>query len=351
MVVSHLNKYIDYLETREIETEDIGEETDIYEMEIFNQNHYIAIGKAKYTYATKFDVVYFPIYLLKGFKKIRGKIGVFEIEKNRVISVKDNFVGLGKPLFFNITTEPYLEKTMSKLKKVEEEEEEEEVEDKKVEEEKEKKEEERAKKEKEDDIFSLSNVNKNLGDKENDNDKDKDKEKISLKDVFVVDKIPPNNPILTEETEEESRRLREEYMKNKSVKDNWVQSNLQNKFFSIQPNEGGGNCFFATIRDAFLDIGYHTSVEKLRFFLSQEVNSAVFKQYNDIYHDINRDMETNKYELEKITTTNKRLKKQAEKSGQSKEQMGELLSAAKNLQKEYAELKRQLKTQRLPSTV
>ena len=333
MVVSHLNKYIDYLETREIEAEDIGEETDIYEMEIFNQNHYIALGKAKYTFATKFDVVYFPIYLLKGFKKIRGKIGVFEIEKNRVISIKDNFIGLGKPLFFDITTEQYLEKTMSKLKTQEGEE----LEEKRENKEKEKEE------NKEDDIFSLQNVNKNLGEKEEEN-KNK-KNKITLKDVFVVDKIPPNNPTLIEETEEESKRLREEYLKYKSTKDNWIQSTIQNKLFDIQRNEGGGNCFFATIRDAFLDIGYHTSVEKLRLFLSQEVNGTVFKQYHDIYHDINRDMETNKYELDKITTTNKRLKKQAEKSGQSKEQMGELVSAAKNLQKEYSELKRQVKMQ------
>jgi hypothetical protein len=304
MVVSHLNKYIDYLETRELEAEDIGEETDIYEMEIFNKNHYIALGKAKYTFATKYDVVYFPIYLLKGFRKIRGKIGVFEIEKNRVISIKDNLVGLGKPLFFDITTEQYLEKTMSTthLKKNDKEEDEE---GEKEEEEGEEGEKEKGeKREKEDDIFSLENVDKNLGEKE------EKKNKITLKDVFVVDKIPPNNPTLTEETEEESKNLREEYLKYKSTKDNWVQTIMQNKLFDIQHNEGGGNCFFAVIRDAFLDIGYHTSVEKLRLFLSQEVNGTIFKQYHDIYHDLNRDMDTNKYELDKITTTNARLKKQ-----------------------------------------
>ena len=119
MVVSHLNKYIDYLETREIESEDIGEETDIYEMDIFNKNHYVAIGKPKYTYATKFDVVYFPIYLLKGFRKIRGRIGVFEIEKNQLISIQDgnrlNTKGLGEPLFFENTTEKYMERTRTNV--------------------------------------------------------------------------------------------------------------------------------------------------------------------------------------------------------------------------------------------
>ena len=121
MVLSHLNKYIDYSETREIEEEDIGEETNIYEMNIRDKKYHVAFGKPKYTFATKYNVVYFPIYLLKGFRKIRGKIGVIEIEKTQVISVKD--IGLGvlgnyKPLFFDITTETYLEKTMSQVNKV-----------------------------------------------------------------------------------------------------------------------------------------------------------------------------------------------------------------------------------------
>jgi predicted NAD-dependent protein-ADP-ribosyltransferase YbiA (DUF1768 family) len=334
MVVSHLNKYIDYLETREIEAEDIGEETDIYEMDIFNKNHYVAIGKPKYTYATKFDVVYFPIYLLKGFRKIRGKIGVFEIEKNRLISIQDNLTkGLGEPLFFKNTTEKYMEKTLTNVSIKapttnewdKEEEEEEELE---------------KKGEKEDDLFSLKNANKSTS---NNNKKEDKKDRIKLEDVFTKDKIPPKTPSWTEESEEEVKKMREEYVKYKSTKDNWVQSTMQNKHFDIQRNEGGGDCFFAVIRDAFLDIGYHTSVQNLRLLLSQEVNSALLQEYRDIYYGIVHGQEIDKHEMESISTTNQRLKKQAQKGGQSKEVLGELIAGAKELQKKYTEKKRKSK--------
>ena len=343
MVLSHLNKFIDYLETREIEAEDIGEETDIYEMDIFHKRHYVALGKPKYTYATKFDVVYFPIYLLKGFRKIRGKIGVFEVEKNRLISIQENLTeGLGEALFFDKTTEKYMEKTRTNVstsfkedrykdkdKEINEWEKEEEPEEEK----------ERTE-EKEDDLFSLKNVDK----KEKKNDKDvKKKDRISLEEVFTKDKIPPKSPSLTEETEEEAKKMREEYSKYKSTKDNWVQNTMQNKHFDIQRNEGGGDCFFAVIRDAFLDIGYHTSAQKLRLLLSQEVNSALLQEYHTIYHSIVNGQEIDKHEMETISTTNQHLKKQAQKGGQSKQVLGELIAGAKELQKKYTEKKRKSK--------
>ena len=325
MVVSHLNKFIDYEEKRELETDDLGEETDIYEMEIFKKNHYIAIGKPKYKFTTKYDVVYIPIYLLKGFSKIRGKIGVFEIEKNRLLSLnyKDNLGVLGEPLLFDITNEKYMEKTRSNNveKEVErEEKEEEEGEEEEI-------------KEKDDDIFSLKNANKPVEKEE------KKKDRIKLDDVFTKDKNPPNNPSWPEETEETSRTLREEYAKYKSTKDNWVQRTIQNKYFDIQRNEGGGDCFFAVIRDAFLDIGYHTTVQKLRLLLSQEVNSALFQEYHDIYYGIVHGQEIDKHEMETIATTNQRLKKQAQKGGQLKE----LIAGAKELQKKYTEKKQKVK--------
>jgi predicted NAD-dependent protein-ADP-ribosyltransferase YbiA (DUF1768 family) len=345
MVVSHLNKYIDYLETREIETEDIDEETDIYEIEIYKKNRYIAIGKPKYTYATKFDVVYFSIYLLKGFKKILGRIGVFEMEKNRLPSMKDNiWENLGEPLFFENTTEKYMEKTRTNVSisvDFREKEKEEEEEEKEKEEEKEEEEEDKEEKQKEkDDLFSLKNL-KDIS-KEKDKEKEK-KDKIKIEDVFTKDKTAPNTPSWPEETEEISRKMREEYIKYKSTKDNWVQSTMRNKNFDIQYNEGNGDCFFAVIRDAFNDIGYHTSVQKLRLLLSQEVNSDLLQQYHDIYYGIVHGQEIDKHEMDTISTTNQRLKKQAQKGGQSKQVLGELIAGAKELQKKYTEKKKKSK--------
>jgi hypothetical protein len=341
MVVSHLNKYIEYLETREIEDEDIDAETDIYEIEIYKKNHYIAIGKPKYTYTTKYKVVYFPIYLLKGFKQICGKIGVFEVEENRLISIQENLTkGLGEPLLFEKTTEKYIEKTRTNVSVSLEAEKEVEVE---VEAEKTEEKAEEVEVEADDDIFSLKNQNQ-------DNKKEKEKEKgkidrIKLEDVFTKDKIPPYTPSWPEETEEESKKIREEYIKSKSksLKDNWVQSTMQNKHFEIQPNEGAGDCFFAVIRDAYLYIGYHTSVQKLRLLLSQEVNSELFRNYKIIYDGIINGQEIDKHEMDLISKQNQNLKKQAQKGGQSKEILGELISGGKELKKKYTKLQKKSK--------
>ena len=341
MVVSHLNNFIDYPETRELESEDIGEETDIYEIEIFKKNHYFALGKPKYTFATKYDVVYFPIYLLKGIKTILGKIGVFEIEKNQLISLKNVSVLdiLGEPLFFDITTEKYMEKTRSSISIVETEitRTETDSEDIIIQE----NEREREKDFENDDIFSLKNVEKDQQKKIN--KKEETKDKIKIEDVFTKDKVPQNMSSWPEETEEESRVMREEYTKYKSTKDNWVQSTIQNKHFAIQRNEGGGDCFFAVIRDAFRDIGYHTSVQKLRLLLSQEVNMTLLQEYQNIYYGIVHGQEIDKHEMENIATTNQRLKKQAQKGGQPKHLLGELIAGAKELQKKYTEKKQKSK--------
>ena len=345
MVLSHLNKYIEYLETREIEEEDIDEETDIYEIEIYKKIHYITLGKPKYTYTAKYKVVYFPIYLLKGFKQICGKIGVFEVEENRLISVQSNLTkGLGEPLFFEKTTEKYMEKAQDKNKKEEEKTVEVEAKEKEEEQEQDKKEEAEAE---EDDIFSFKNQN-NKKEKEKEKEKDKDKDKIDrikLEDVFTKDKIPPYTPSWPEETEEESKKIREEYIKSKSksLKDNWVQSTMQNKYFDIQPNEGAGDCFFAVIRDAYLNIGYHTSVQKLRLLLSQEVNTELFKNYKIIYDGIINGQEIDKHEMDLISKQNLNLKKQAQKGGQSKEILGDLISGGKELKKKYTKLQKKSK--------
>ena len=61
-------------------------------------------------------------------------------------------------------------------------------------------------------------------------------------------------------------------------------------------NEGGGDCLFATVRDAFSSILQQTTVNKLRKKLSDEATEEVFLGYKEHY-----DM----YNASIITDTNK----------------------------------------------
>ena len=129
MVFSHLNKNVEYPETREIDPEDIDHVSSLYLLEIYGKPHAVALGKVKYTFSVTYEIVYFPIYLVRN-TKIIGKIGVYELERNRLLSVLDknkeprggtstfglakgSTFGLGEPIWFEKTTEEYMKKTHS----------------------------------------------------------------------------------------------------------------------------------------------------------------------------------------------------------------------------------------------
>jgi predicted NAD-dependent protein-ADP-ribosyltransferase YbiA (DUF1768 family) len=342
MVFSHLNKSIEYLETREIDPEDVDYETALYEMEIYGKPHAVALGKVKYTYSTKYGIVYFPIYLIRK-DKIRGKIGVYELERSRLPAAFDKEKDvkidiLGEPLWFLKTTEEYILKTDaiyipdSSTKDLGEEAEEEP--EKPIPETEEKQEtqktEEDTEEEEDDDVLSLQK-------QEIKPSTNKETTRITLDDIFTKDKTTPQTTTWPEETAEQSKQAHEEYAIKKSTNDIWVQEFFKNKNYGIQKNEGGGDCLFAVIRDAFQEIGYHTTVQKLRTLLSQEVTLAQLETLTNIYRGILHGKENAEHELEVISKANKTLKKQS--NIKDKAQLKEILGGAKELKKKYGELK------------
>jgi predicted NAD-dependent protein-ADP-ribosyltransferase YbiA (DUF1768 family) len=138
-------------------------------------------------------------------------------------------------------------------------------------------------------------------DDENDED-DKEQEQYdehyeipeSRKDVFILTKGVPIPPQLKEETAQIAKDFKEKF--HESPSDNWIEKYMKNPNYTIVDNEGGGDCLFATIRDAFSSIAQQTSVTKLRKKLSDEVNDAVFANYKEQYDMYNSNLvtETNK---------------------------------------------------------
>ena len=54
---------VNYPEKKEIDPEDRGHSASLYEIELFDEDYIITLGKEKYTYANQ-TMVYFPIYLV-----------------------------------------------------------------------------------------------------------------------------------------------------------------------------------------------------------------------------------------------------------------------------------------------
>ena len=103
MVYSNINGTVFYKEDGHIDTEDVGYESTLYEMEIFGKKTLIVFGKVKYTFIQR-NIVYVPIYLVV-YNKIVKLIGVLEFTKNDTLELldQDNDIIIDKiphPLMF-----------------------------------------------------------------------------------------------------------------------------------------------------------------------------------------------------------------------------------------------------------
>ena len=257
MVVSILDNSVSYPEIKKVDTEDIRKESSLYQIEVKNISIIVAIGGAKNTFADK-NITYFPIYLVKHNSKVI-QIGVYEIPTMNEIDYIDEDGALDvdrleEPLIYTFATQDMLQK----LRFVPEPEYVESYQEEK--EEKEKKEKRGLEKHVATNIITIPQI------------------RI---DIFTPKIGFELSPLLKQETLKEANDIREKY--HESSNDLWIQKFMKNKHYLIQDNEGGGDCFFATIRDAFQTIGQETTVSKLRSKLSNEVDTNVFYKYKEQY--------------------------------------------------------------------
>ena len=261
MVLSKLDSDVSYPELKSIHSGDLKTEADLYQLEIKNVDVIIAIGNPKNIYEDK-NILYFPIYLVKYNNKVI-QIGVYEIKASDYISYLDNYNNLNiekmdEPLIYSFATKEFLNK-MRLEPEVSEEEPKVELEEGELEEgdESEKDESE------EENIIEEYNI---------------PPERV---DIFIKTKGVPVPPLLKEETQNQAKDIRDKY--HESSKDTWIDKFIKNKNFSIQDNEGGGDCLFATIRDAFSSIAQQTSTNKLRKKLSENATQEIFENYKEQY--------------------------------------------------------------------
>ena len=78
---------INYNESKQVDDEDIGYASTIYDIVEHNIPIEIALGKEKHTYANH-NIVYFSVYLILD-NILKSRIGIVEIENNRLIDSID----------------------------------------------------------------------------------------------------------------------------------------------------------------------------------------------------------------------------------------------------------------------
>jgi hypothetical protein len=281
MVLSKLDNSISYFETKKVNPDDLKKEFNLYEINAKNVNIVIAVGNPKKDFEDK-NVTFFPIYLVKSNNKVM-QIGVYEIKSSDLMNYVDDegnieVEKMNDPIIYVFVTKSMLENLRlipdSEVKEYEGSEEGEIIEEQDEEEEHE------SKIEVEQFQASIPEVRK---------------------DIFQLVKGVPIPALLPEETKQKSEKIKTSYKK--SGGENWVETFMHNPNYYIVDNEGSGDCFFATIRDAFSQIGQRTTVDKLREKLSREVTQDIFNGYKELYDNakmsIIRDTETiKKLEIE-----------------------------------------------------
>lgn len=337
MVSSKLNKEINYNEVKNVDPEDKGYNSTLYEIEIFDKPVIIALGKQKYTYTSK-KIVYYPIYIIYD-KKIKAQVGVFEISSERTLNVLDDdgdidLTKLGDPLLYSFVTPKFIEKIINLKEKTES--------DKKTEPVKNlpnELEEIDIIETDENDVMQLKLPKEMIS-----NEKEK-AVKITKDGIFEID-IHMKQPItLTEETEEDSFKIKSDFKKSASNK--WIENFFKNNYYSIVDNDGAGDCFFYVIRDAFKQIGHNTTVPKLRALLAKELTDDIYQEHRNLYMGFENEINEYEMELTEMHKINleykKRIKKLDNKPDQEK-----LILDAKRLHEEYKlKMQKKKETQKL----
>ena len=229
MVLSKINKDVSYPELKSVDSGDIKMEANLYQLEILGSDVIIAVGNSKNTFEAE-NIMYFPVYLVKKNNKVI-QIGVYEIKASNFISYLDDHNNLDvermdEPLVYTFVTPEML----NKLKL-------------------------------EPDVPLRRVEKKSDEDSESEADSDLEKEKSGSEynvlyeipeersDIFILTKGVPIPAELVPETQKKAKEYKEKY--HQEPNDVWVQKFMKNKNYSLVDNEAGGECLFATIRDAF----------------------------------------------------------------------------------------------------
>lgn len=267
MVLSKINKKIHYLESKKINNNDLNYENELYELKIKSVPILITIGKQDNTYADE-NIAFFPIYLIKdNYKSVQ--IGIFEITSGNLLKHLDELDvdSFDAPLLYSFVTKEFLEKNRLNPR----------------------------------DSKKSEDVPEEVVIKESVKDKPITKNPL-IQDIRkpFFSMISKDISGLSEETADIAKNIRKTF-KDTSDK-SWIQHFFKNQHYSTKDNEGGGDCFFYTIRDAFLSIGHETSVSKLREILVSNATEDQFHVYKNLYEDYSTHSNKLKIEAKSLKT-------------------------------------------------
>ena len=274
MVLSKLDTSIEYNEKKDLYEDDNGYENNVYEIKLkqFKSKFDVSFGKQK-LYHIKKNIVFFPIYLLHN-GKIIVQIGVVEMT-NKIFSKiveEDDFINLSllnkfEPLIYSFVKDINIEKYSTS---------------------------------------QIEDMNKS--------------EKINVDGFETNEQSDDSNLeefLFKKDTTNEIKVEEEKNIISEKIDKLWIHQFMNSDQYNIVDNEGGGDCLFSVIRDAYNGLGWKTTVQKLRIVLSKQVDEKLYKNYKEYYTQIDNNLNEEEKELKLLKEETKLLKEKLKKTNET----------------------------------
>lgn len=304
MVQSKINSTVNYPEINVLDPEDKEHNADLYEINVKGIDCIIALGLPKFAFIEK-NIVYYSVYIIKD-ERVDAQIGVYEITSTQQPAVLDeegdvDISKLGPLLVYSYVDSKYLvDKSTSTLVEDESSSKEDEEESDESEKESDESEEESDESEEEDVTYSTL---------KSQDSKQADIERAAYK---------------------------------KTNGESWIETYMHNKNYAIVDNEGGGDCFFAAIRDGLARAGITTTVAELREKLAEEATEDVFSGYRNMYEMTVGEIQNADKEMKELSRQFKELTTRGKKT-KERDVLRQITDQAKTIKENHDLVKREKK--------
>jgi predicted NAD-dependent protein-ADP-ribosyltransferase YbiA (DUF1768 family) len=333
-----------YEENRHLEEEDMGYDTPIHQITLYDKSFLIAIGKERRLIQKK-NTYYFPIYLLNR-NQVQTQIGAFEFEssKDTLEERQKPFIDssgdidpnrLGDPVLYSFADYDYFQALVNTITPMGLKEMEAEYISKKAEENKELNNEDTD----EDTTENARPFELSSEDIKPPSESVAKTNKVLQPGVFTIDKTQRLIQQLPEETKETARQMREAYTE--TGKNSWIEKFMKNNQYAIINTMANGDCLFDTVRMAYEQIGYETSIQKLRAIVAKEVTKERFAQYRELYESTLNEIAETEKELRRLVSENKNMKERlAAIPKEQKDKRNDIIRQANEIKEQHSYLKK-----------
>jgi len=332
-----------YEENRHLEEEDIGFESPIYNINLYDKSFLISIGRERKLVQKK-NTFYFPIYLLNN-TQVQSQIGAFEFESSKDTAqerAKPYFDSTGDidlnrirdPIFYSFANYDYFNSIMNTISPVRIKE----LEAIYIKEKAEKYNEDSDDESSFQEPHPFELLKEDL---KKPSESVQKTQKVLNQGVFTINKLANQHKSLSEESKEDAQKEKEDYIQSPNSK--WIEKFMKNNKFNIIETIKNGDCLFDSVRIAYEQIGQETTIAKLRALVAKEVTEKQFLEYRELYLTFFSEIADTDKELRRLQTENRNLKERY-KQTIDKIKKKEIMEQANLIKAQYADLTEQQKS-------